>query len=376
VSGDAAPVTAATAAALFDGRRLTVARHLAGLRKNALAERIGRSATAVAGYESGGTRPSPATVARLALALDVGPAFFLPPPAGGLPAGAQAHFRSLRSTTQSARDQAFAFAVVAAEVVAVLERHVELPPLDLPAAPLVVDDEDPAAPEAAARAVRAAWGLGDGPIPHVLRAAEHHGVVVAYLPPQSASVDAYSLGSTGRPLVLLNPAKHDHHRQRFDVAHELGHLVLHADAEPGTRRAEEQANRFAAELLLPAEAVRGELPSRADWRALAELRERWGASMGALLYRARTLGVLRETAYRNATRAMAARGWRRREPGPVRAPEQPSLLPRAVALLAEAGVPLSALAEQCHVPERLLAVVTARTPLPVPAPAGVPSASG
>lgn len=368
MTGSAAPTSAATAAALFDGRRLTVARHLAGLRKNALADRIGRSATAVAGYEGGGTRPSPATVARLALALDVDPAFFLPAPAGGLPVGAQAHFRSLRSTTQAARDQAFAFGAVAAEVVAVLERHVELPVLDLPAAHPAAEDEDPGAPAAAARALRTAWGLGDAPIAHVLRTGEHHGVVVAYLPPQSASVDAYSLGTGTRPLVLLNPAKHDHHRQRFDVAHELGHLVLHADAEPGTRRAEEQANRFAAELLMPADAIRHELPARADWRALAELRERWGTSMAALLYRARSLGVLGETAYRNATRTMAARGWRRREPGPVLPPEQPSLLPRAVALLAEAGVTPAALADRCHIPERLLTIVTARTPLP---PSGI-----
>jgi len=119
---------------------------------------------------------------------------------------------------------------------------------------------------------------------------------------------------------------------------------------------------FPAELLLPAERIRDELPARADWPALAALRERWGVSMAALLFRARNLGVLREPAYRNAVRAMAARGWNRREPGPVVPPEQPSLLPRAVALLAEAGLPLPALAERCRVPEPFLRIAAARTP--------------
>ena len=82
------------------------ARHLAGLRKNALAAAIGKSPTAVATYENGAKRPAAATVAELALALQVDPGFFLSRPGGATTAGAQPHFRSLRSTTQLARDQA------------------------------------------------------------------------------------------------------------------------------------------------------------------------------------------------------------------------------------------------------------------------------
>jgi Zn-dependent peptidase ImmA (M78 family) len=170
--------------------------------------------------------------------------------------------------------------------------------------------------------------------------------------------------AAGRPLVLLNPAKRDAYRQRFDVAHELGHLVMHLDAEPGTRRAEEQANRFAAEFLMPAARIREELPSRADWRALAGLRERWGTSMAALLYRARTLGTIREVTYRNAMSTMSAKGWRRREPGPPGLMEHPSLLPRAVDLLGQTGLTAQALAAQCRVPLDLFATVTSPTPQP------------
>lgn len=70
-----AEVRIGDASRLFDGRRLTLARQLAGLRKNALAAQIDKSPTAVAAYESNSKRPAPATVAQLCLTLGVDPSF-------------------------------------------------------------------------------------------------------------------------------------------------------------------------------------------------------------------------------------------------------------------------------------------------------------
>lgn len=356
----------ADAARLFDGGRLTLARHLAGLRKNALAALIDRTPTSVAGYENGSKRPTPTTVAKLALALSVEPEFFLPGPAARMSdrrtVAAMPHFRSLRSTSQIVRDQAFAFGLVLIDVTAVLERHVELPGPDLPHVTVPVDQTDDTEAENAARLLRSHWKLGSGPVGHLVRIAELHGVVVVFGPPQAASLDAYSFDTGLRPVVLLNPVKHDYYRQRFDLAHELGHLVMHEDAEPGGRAVEEQAHRFAAELLMPADELADLLPAKADWPALARLKEEWGVSMQALLYRARTLGVMRDVTYRNAMTTLSANGWRRREPGPMPSLEQPSLLPRAVQLLDEVGVDELTLASECRVPLPLLRQITARTP--------------
>ena len=140
--------------------------------------------------------------------------------------------------------------------------------------------------------------------------------------------------------MVLNPVKHDYYRQRFDVAHEFGNLVMHSDAEPGGRTVENHANRFAAELLMPAAEVRGELPTvmnGAAWQSFARSKERWGASIQALLYRAR--------AWAPSPRSPTAMPWPRSPAG--RAPrrarlitvlEQPSMLPRAVELLAAEGI--------------------------------------
>jgi Zn-dependent peptidase ImmA (M78 family)/transcriptional regulator with XRE-family HTH domain len=352
-------------AALFDRARLTLARQLAGLRKSDLAALVGKSPTAVAGWESGAKRPSAATVAQLALALGVDPGFFAIRPDEVAAVSGTPHFRSLRSTSQLARDQAFAFGQLAVDIASSLERHVELPEADVPSAPVAVDDTTSDEPERAARLVREAWGLGGGPVGHLVRLLENHGVLVVFSPPQVASVDAYSFDSRLRPVVVLNPVKRDYYRQRFDVAHELGHLVMHSDAEPGGRVVEDHAHRFAAELLLPADHVRELLPATMGshaWRTLARLKEQWGVSMQALLYRARRLGRLGDVSYRNAMMTISSRGWRRDEPGLVDVVEQPSLLAGAVRLLAGEGIGEDRLVAQCRVPEALFRTVTARSP--------------
>lgn len=338
-----------------------MARHLAGLRKNALADAIGKTPTAVASYESGTKRPAAATVAQLALALGVSPDFFLPGAAEYGSFSGTPHFRSLRSTTQATRDQAYAYGRIAVGTSATLERHVELPPVDLPRVPVPMEEGDDS-PEEAAQVLRSEWDLGQGPLGHAVRTVEHHGILVVYGPEPTTVIDAYSFDNSHRAVIVLNPQKRDYYRQRFDVAHELGHLVMHLDAEPGGKVVEQQAHRFAAEFLMPREVLAPELPHRADWRLLAELKERWGVSMQALLYQARKTGAMSDTTYRNAMTTLSARGWRRREPGPVRAVEQPSLLPRAVEMLTENGLAEDALAIEARVPVPLFRVMASRTP--------------
>lgn len=359
-------MSAADAAALFDGARLTLARQLAGKRKSDLAGMIHKSPTAVAAWESGTKRPTASTVAELSLGLGVDPAFFAVAHEDVSKLTSPPHFRSLRATSQLARDQAQAYGQLSVDIATGLERHVEFPDVDLPRLGVDVESISGDGPEEAARAVRESWDLGTGPIGHLVRLLENHGVLVVFSPPQAATVDAYSFDSRLRPVVVLNPLKRDYYRQRFDIAHELGHLVMHADAEPGGRIVETQAHRFAGELLMPAEEIAPLLPRAINgnsWASLAKLKEQWGVSMQALLFRARELGVLGDVSYRNAMTTVSARGWRRAEPGQIQVLEQPSLLPKAVELLEGEGVDTGLLASQCRVPMELFHAATSRTPL-------------
>ncbi len=348
---------------LFAGSRLTLARHLAGLRKSELADLIGKTPTAVGAYESERKRPAAATVAQLCVALGVEPGFFLPSSVTASVAHSHVpNFRSLRSTSQLARDQATAYGAVVHEIVSVFERHVEMPAIDVPSYP--VDIKEDASFQDSIRAavelLRKAWAIDTGPINHVLRLAESHGIVCVFSPFQVASVDAYSFQPQTRPIVVMNPLKGDYYRQRFDLAHEIGHLVMHCDAEPGNHAVELQAHRFAAELLMPHEVMVDQLPRRLLWPRLLALKEHWGVSLQALLYRARELGIYSDTTYRNAMKRISKEGWRRQEPGARPSIEEPSLLPKALQLLEDAGVSALRLATETRVPMSLFSIATAR----------------
>lgn len=343
-------VSPALAATAFAPRALTLARRWRRLRKKDLAAQIGVTATAVTQYELGQARPSAATLARLAMALGMPAQFFR----AGFPSPAtsgEAHFRSLRVTTQAERDQAEAFGEMAWRVVEVIERHIDLPSLRLPHLdlPEPTDTDDV---EAAACAARSALGLGDEPVPHVMRLLEAHGIIVLTLPGVSDRVDAFSHWYGQRPFVFASPGKSDKARSRMDAAHELGHLLLHHDAEPGSQLLERQANTFGSQFLAPSHRLRDELPGRLDFDVLHGLKRRWGISLKALIYRGHAMGVYREHAYRRGMALLAQ--WGFPEPGDLGPRESPSLLGKAVHMLGTLRLDQVALAEQTLLPESLV----------------------
>jgi Zn-dependent peptidase ImmA (M78 family)/transcriptional regulator with XRE-family HTH domain len=320
--------------ALFDGERLTLARLYRGLRKGDVAQAIGVTAASVGQYEQGRTRPSAPVLAALALHLGFPPDFF----EKGRPLSrvheAEAHFRRLRATTKRERDGLLARLSLLAELVLHVEQRVELPAVNIPEA--IVEPGDLDSAEAAANRVRQEWGLGQGPIDNMVKLLETKGAIVTRPTVDTSDIDAFSTWVQGRPVVVLANDKTDAGRSRFDAAHELGHLVMHQDAAPGLQALERQAQRFAAAFLLPAESLRRELPTYVRWGTYFDLKLRWRVSIAALLYRARTLGVLSADSYQRAQIHIARQGWKTAEPVDLGPPEEPRLLPRALELISSA----------------------------------------
>ena len=331
----------------FDSTRLALARRLAGMPRTRLAHAVGVTAAAVTQYEKGQTRPALPVVAALAATLDVSVDFFRTGyPIARLDADG-AYFRSLRSTTALERDRALAFAELVLAVFAGVEQYVDLPSPQLPAlnvpSPLELDDV-----AGLAREARRRMDVAPGPVPHMVRLLEAHGVAVVRLDTDVASVDAFSQQQGHRPVVLLNAGKQDKARSRFDAAHELGHLLMHHDNEPGSRLLEQQAHAFAAEFLTPAAEIGPELPYRVDWVSLHALKRRWGVSLKALVFRAHTLGRFTDGAYQRALRQLNT--WGLPEPGPLGNTEAPVLFARAIELLDDGG--LTEVAHDIDLPAR------------------------
>jgi Zn-dependent peptidase ImmA (M78 family) len=112
-------------------------------------------------------------------------------------------------------------------------------------------------------------------------------------------------------------SSHARVRQRFTVAHEIAHFILHLkknrrsqlfidpfvifrrddNSATGNDKEEVQANQFGAALLMPASLVRKEIRKHGldldDEDALAFLAKRFRVSTAAMTYRLNALGLLR-----------------------------------------------------------------------------------
>jgi Zn-dependent peptidase ImmA (M78 family) len=182
--------------------------------------------------------------------------------------------------------------------------------------------------EKIAKELREEWNIGLDPIENLAEALEDHAAVVLALDADER-FDGHSAwatvhGDDGRKFpVLVTNAAMSGDRQRFNLAHELGHLVI---KQKQTKEDEEIAHRFAASFLAPDEAAYKELGrcrSRIEFDELLLLKHKYGLSMQAWLRRARDLGIITPSWYKNTVVIFRKRAWHREEPGKQIVPEVP-----------------------------------------------------
>ncbi|MDR7070484.1 Zn-dependent peptidase ImmA (M78 family) [Pseudoxanthomonas japonensis] len=292
----------------FNGGQLRLARHFWGKTLNDVAVDIDKTRQYVSQLETGKAKPrsDDPIVLSLADSLQVMPAFFYKS-AGTLLSEDQAHFRKLATTKTSTRQRVLAMGTIFDQLVEFFDTKVRLPDVDFP-------DESGAHTaeeiELAAERVRRHWSLGVGPIAHMVRVVESAGAVVAFFKDASTEVDALSITSR-RPVIVRNDAKASPFRMRFDIAHELGHLVLHEGHVTGDRKTESEANRFASAFLLPRSTFLKVFPKRGtriDWAGIRALKLEFQVSKAAILYRAKSLELLDDDQYRGAVITLKNRG--------------------------------------------------------------------
>jgi Zn-dependent peptidase ImmA (M78 family)/transcriptional regulator with XRE-family HTH domain len=332
----------------FNPASLKIAREYRGWQKNDLARRLDVTPSAISQFESGRARPNATTIGRFAMALGFPPSFFELKNLKTLSPD-QCHFRSLRSCSPIERRRMLGAGSMLAYIVDFVDEHVHLPEEHV--SPVfdfhTTTHEDI---EDAANRVRQSWGLGLGPIENVTQLFETNGIVVFRLLAECKRIDAFSLWHNERPLVFLNSEKESSSRNRFDAAHELGHLVLHADYLPGDACQEAAAHYFAGAFLLPRESFIHECPRRLRWDQFLELKGRWGVSLAALVRRAKNLQLISQDTFRRAMVQIGKRGWRKCEPAepPV---EQPSLIRTAFSLISGHSLSVSSISENLGLPE-------------------------
>jgi len=128
-------------------------------------------------------------------------------------------------------------------------------------------------------------------------------------------VSGFVVWKKGRPIIGVN-ARHSSNRQRFTIAHEIGHIVLHpqlslhidesfavklrSDNSPrGDYADEKEANLFAAELLMPAKLIASDIRrirvlDLHDERRIEELAKSYHVSTQAMTIRLQQMLNFRE----------------------------------------------------------------------------------
>ena len=208
-------------------------------------------------------------------------------------------------------------------------------------------------PKHLAEAVRAAWNLGGNPIPDMTELLEERGIKVLKLD-FPLSVDGLICNvrrpnGEGVPVVVCTANK-SIERQRFTLAHELGHMLLKI---PAGVKEEKACHRFASAFLAPREELFDEVGQRRHafgYAELIEIKQMFGVSAAALVVRLRDLGIIKEATLRAIFRGIG-RTWRKDEPSPLERDEPTRRFQRlCFRALAEEAISVSKAAELLCIP--------------------------
>ena len=305
----------------FNPSKLTKARIARGLTKKELAERTGISRQMVSNYELGKTQPGASNIMSLVSELDF-PYSYFTSESKKYYEGAT-FFRSQSAATKRTRDMQAVRLEFQKEIYDFLSKYVNFPNLELPDILMKdvheITDEDI---EQKALELREKWGLGKGiPIANLIESAELHGVIVVESNMSDETLDAVSEWIEDRPFIMLTSNNESAVRRRFNVAHELGHILLHGDVESihdYTSKElkdiiEKQANYFASCLLLPEESfMRSLLSTNIDF--YVDLKRYWKVSIQAMVMRTFQLDLISEDQRLYLFKKISFNRWKKQEP--------------------------------------------------------------
>ena len=305
----------------FLPKKLTQQREIKGLNKRQLADLLEISPQVISQYEVGHTTPSVETIKKMSVVLDIPFRFFFIKPVGSRE-NIKAFFRSLTSASKIDRDKVLRYNDYIQDFLSIFSDFINLPKVDFPAFDWLEPDSngflDEDQIENAAIELREYWGIGTRPIADMVKLLESKGVVVLRKMSDCQKIDGVSWWqpSIKRPIIFLASDKNNACRSRFDIAHELGHLILHSNIENVTkdnlRIIEKEANRFASAFLLPSSSFSQEIfCSSLD--QFMQLKQRWKVSVQAMIYRCQDLELLTENQILYLRKQLSKRGMNRRD---------------------------------------------------------------
>lgn len=170
--------------------------------------------------------------------------------------------------------------------------------------------------------LKAKINIGDAPLGSVTKIVEKMGIRVLFIDFNTPGIDAITTMYKGNYYIGLNTYKLTRVRARLNLLHEVGHIILHSkfkDVELNNsnnyKRIEKEATRFASVFLISNKNFGYEIIVGTTLNRFKSLRDKWGISISAAIYRAKQEEYISSTSYVHLMQEVSRRGWRRLEPG-------------------------------------------------------------
>ncbi|MGG5339960.1 hypothetical protein IGJ48_002668 [Enterococcus pernyi] len=330
----------------FNPKQLTSARISRGMTMKELAERADLSRQMISNYESGKTIPKAESLLKILSVLNF-PRSFFSNEVSELTTGAT-FFRSQAASTKRVRDMQKERLKYLFDIYGKLSSYVNFPKLNLPDV-LEKDIYDITEDDIIEKAneLRKKWELDlSSPINNLIQIAEKNGIVISEANMSNQTLDAVSRWIVDRPFIMLTDNSESSVRRRFNVAHELGHILLHNSiesihdysAQDLKNIIEMQANLFASHFLLPSQAFTDSLLSTSlDY--YVDLKKYWKVSIQAMVYKTYSLDLINDDQRLYLNKRISANKWRTKEPYDDTMPvEKPKLLKMVIEMIVNNNV--------------------------------------
>lgn len=166
-----------------------------------------------------------------------------------------------------------------------------------------------------AQSLRKLWGINNNPIGNLIEELEKHNIFVLKFDFKTDKLDGFFLPLKDNLIcIALNDNEvFSPDRQRFTLAHELGHAILHKDILP-SKEIEKEANDFASEFLMPKDEIQKELNRDMSLLDLKRIKSKWKMSMQSILFKAHELEIITDAIYRKFFVFLSSQGMKKNEP--------------------------------------------------------------
>lgn len=329
----------------FNSSRLEIARVYRGIGAKELAESIGVNRQTISMYENNKlTNPEIATLQKISNELHFPVKFFLESCPIDIK-DSPTYFRSLLTTGKRYRKEQEAKLELIKIIYEYLSEYLTFKSPNLPVIDKNADIEE------IALALRDCWGLGHKPIDNLVYTAESNGLIVIDFDSSSGDVDAFShrVHTNDKDTFLIGYSRNKCTATRihFDIAHELGHILLHDwnrsienIEKEDFKELEQEAHNFASAFLLPKDEFIADIGKYAGNLAYyVEMKKRWKVSISAMIRRSFNLNLINSDEYQRLMRNMQKQGIKKIEPLDDKlVTAKPSLLREAVNILLSQNV--------------------------------------